>query len=130
MELTKNEAYSVAEMIDMNLLDTIRNDTEIDSMEWLINTVHAYEKLCRISGYQGLTDDCGKEPEEPLTWDELCRLEMIGEPVWNSRTTRWMLIIDSANDGTWVDLINHAGGKEHWTEHDLRKNPLYRKEIK
>lgn len=65
---------------------------------------------------------------DPLTWDDLCRLEMIGEPVWNSNTLRWMLIIDNASDGTWIDLVNHAGGHEKWIEHDLRKNPLYRKE--
>ena len=64
---------------------------------------------------------------DPLTWDDLCRLEMIGEPVWNSATRRWMLLIDSANDNTWIDLVNHAGGVEHWIEHDLRKAPLYRK---
>lgn len=63
----------------------------------------------------------------PLTWDELCRIDMIGEPVWNSATRRWMLLIDSANDNTWIDLVNHAGGVEHWIEHDLRKAPLYRK---
>lgn len=66
----------------------------------------------------------------PLTWDKLCELHMIGEPVWNSHTRMWMLIIDSASDGTWVDLVNHAGGKEHWMWYDLRKNPLYRKEKK
>lgn len=63
IDLTKDEAYSVAELIDMNLLDTIRNYKDIDSMEWLMNIVHVYEKLCKISGYVGLTDDCGKEQE-------------------------------------------------------------------
>lgn len=129
MELTKNEAYAVAELIDISLYERIRNDTDIDSMQWLINTVHAYEKLCRISGYVGLADNCGKESEEPLSWDDVCRLEMIGKPVWNSNTLNWMLIIDSANDGTWIDLINHAGGHEKWIEHDLRRNPLYRYEM-
>ena len=68
--------------------------------------------------------------EQALTWNELCKLHMIGEPVWNSSTRRWMLVIDSAYDGTWIELINHAGGHEKWIEHDLRKNPLYRKEKK
>ena len=70
------------------------------------------------------------DPNLPLTWEDLCKLDMIGSPVWNGHTHRWMLIIDSANDGTWIDLVNHAGGKEHWIEHDLRKNPLYRNEKK
>jgi len=63
---------------------------------------------------------------DPLTWDELCRIDMIGEPIWNEGTRRWMLLIDSANDGSWIDLVNHAGGKERWIGHDARKFPLYR----
>ena len=62
-----------------------------------------------------------------LTWDELCRIDMIGEPVWNGGTSRWMLLIDSGSDNTWIDLVNHAGGRERWIEHDLRLAPLYRK---
>ena len=62
----------------------------------------------------------------PVSWDVLTSVDMIGEPVWNSNTRRWMLLIDSANDRTWVELINHAGGHEKWIEHDLRKFPLYR----
>lgn len=65
----------------------------------------------------------------PLTWDELCRIDMIGEPVWNLATRRWMLLIDSANDNTLIELVNHAGGREHWIEHDLRLAPLYRKPV-
>lgn len=85
---------------------------------------------------QKLIEDCGclihkKDPRldltHPLTWEDLCRLEMIGEPVWNSNTLRWMLLIDSASDGTWIELVNHAGGRERWIEHDLRLAPLYRK---
>jgi len=32
LDLTEGEARAVAEMIDMNLFSTIRNDDEIDSM--------------------------------------------------------------------------------------------------
>lgn len=53
--LTKDEAYAVADIISIDLIDRIRNDTDIDSMEWLINIVHAYEKLCEYSGYVGFT---------------------------------------------------------------------------
>ena len=51
IDLTKGEAYAVAEMIDMNLLDNIRNDTDIDSMLWLRRVIHAFEKLCKYSGH-------------------------------------------------------------------------------
>ena len=56
IDLTKKEAYAVAEFIDMNIYDNIRNDLDIDSFEWLKNIVHAYEKLCEASGYRGLTE--------------------------------------------------------------------------
>ena len=61
-ELTKDEAYAVAELIDLNLLDTIRNDTDIDSMLWLRRIVHAFEKLCKMSGYNsGYADEVTDE---------------------------------------------------------------------
>jgi hypothetical protein len=54
--LTKDEAYIVAEFIDGNLYNYIRSDEEIDSMQWLRNVLHAYEKMCAASGYVGLTE--------------------------------------------------------------------------
>lgn len=56
-DLTKDEAYALADFIDIALYDRIRNDTDIDSMTWLKNMLHAYEKLCAFSGYVGLTED-------------------------------------------------------------------------
>ena len=55
-ELTKKEAYAVAKFIDCNLLNYIHSDTDIDSMGWLRNVVHAYEKMCKASGFVGLTE--------------------------------------------------------------------------
>ena len=57
VNLTKREAYALADIIDMNLFDIIRKDTEIDSMEWLYNVLSAYGKLSQYSGYRGLTMD-------------------------------------------------------------------------
>lgn len=54
--LTKDEAYAVAEFIDGNLYNYIRSDEEIDSMQWLRNVLHAYEKMCAASGYVGATE--------------------------------------------------------------------------
>ena len=53
-ELTKDEAYVVADLISSNLFDIIRNDSDIDSMQWLINIIKAYEKMCQVSGYKGV----------------------------------------------------------------------------
>lgn len=54
--LTKDEAFAVADFIDGNLFDCIRNDTDIDSVQWLRNVLHAYEKMCAASGYVGTTE--------------------------------------------------------------------------
>ena len=55
-ELTKTEAYAIAEFIDHTLIQEIRNDVDIDSMGWLRNMVHGYEKLCKYGDYQGVTE--------------------------------------------------------------------------
>lgn len=61
-ELTKDEAYAVAEFIDMNIFDAIRNDTDWDSFQNLRDLIHGYEKCCAVSGYKGLTDSEGEQP--------------------------------------------------------------------
>lgn len=64
LRLTKDEATAVANHIDMTLFQSIRDDTEIDSMTWLRNIVRAYEKLCAYSGYVGLTESPEDAPGE------------------------------------------------------------------
>lgn len=54
--LTKDEAYAVAEFIDMNIFTAIRTDEEWDSFQNLRNLIHAYEKCKTQSGYIGMTD--------------------------------------------------------------------------
>lgn len=61
--LTKDEAYAIAEFIDINIFTAIRSDTEWDSLQNLRNLIHGYEILCRLSGYVGLTED-GCQTEE------------------------------------------------------------------
>lgn len=58
--LSKDEAYALAELADYTLIDYIRENCDVDSMEWLKNVVRGYEKLCEVSGYVGLTER-GKE---------------------------------------------------------------------
>ena len=63
--ITTNEAYSLAEFIDFNLIQSIRDDVDIDRMQWLRNMIHSYEKLCAYSGYVDLTDDApGKTSDD------------------------------------------------------------------
>ena len=54
--LTKSEAYAIAWHIDMTLMQEIRENHDIDSMQWLCNIIHGYEKLCAASGFVGLTE--------------------------------------------------------------------------
>ena len=64
--VSKGEAYSISEYIDLSIFDHIRNDTDIDSVMWLINIVDIYKKMCRISGYVG----AGENGNEPWRFDE------------------------------------------------------------
>ena len=63
IDLTKDEAFALAEHIDFTLYDRIRDDTDIDSMYWLRNMARAYEKLCEYGGYVGLTEQEKEEKE-------------------------------------------------------------------
>ena len=62
IDLTKGEAYAAADIIDTYIFQMIRDDLDIDNMCWLRNILGAYDKLCSISGYQGITDS--KEDEQ------------------------------------------------------------------
>lgn len=69
MELTKDEAYAIAEFIDANIFDAIRNDTDWDSFQNLRNLIHGYEKCCKVSGFIGLTDLQENEDNERFNED-------------------------------------------------------------
>ena len=45
VELTKNQCRNVAEFIEMNLLDVIRNDVDIDNVAWLEDMLDAKRTL-------------------------------------------------------------------------------------
>lgn len=62
--LTRDEAYAIAEFIDANIFDAIRNDTDWDSFQNLRNLIHGYEKCCKLSGFVGLTDSYMEGGEE------------------------------------------------------------------
>lgn len=68
---------------------------------------------------------------DPLIWDELFCLEMIGRPVWSEEKRGWMLLIDSALDNrSWVDLVDSSGKIIRIGPHDLEKYQLYKREKK
>ena len=65
---------------------------------------------------------------KPLTMDDL--REMIGEPVWNSNTLKWMLIhrfVDAEGDlAPIVWFVRDDGQFTNMVADDLIKYPLYR----
>lgn len=61
--LTKDEAYAVAEFIEVNIFDAIRNDAEWDSAYVLLNLMHVLEKAVKVSGYKGMTIQGGEQDE-------------------------------------------------------------------
>ena len=98
------------------------------------NTVHIDEtyadllSLIRHAGSAITKADPRLDNSHWISWDDLTKLDMIGQPVFNSNTRKWMLVIDSAGPYThdWIVLLNDAGGQERWNEHDVQKFPLYR----
>lgn len=52
IEITKSEAYSLRDFIENYLFDAIRNDVEIDNMEWLNNIMSVYKK-CKAGEEDG-----------------------------------------------------------------------------
>ena len=45
VELSKTQCQAVAEFIEMNVLDVIRNDVDIDNIAWLENMLDAKRTL-------------------------------------------------------------------------------------
>lgn len=54
LNLTETEAKNVAEFIELYLIESIRNDPDIDNLMWLFDMMHAFEKLCEYSGYESM----------------------------------------------------------------------------
>ena len=44
IEITKDEAESLVDLIECNLYEIIRNDVDIDSIGWLANIMSLYQK--------------------------------------------------------------------------------------
>ena len=45
VELTKDQCKNVAEFIEHNIFDEIRNDVDIDNIEWLRDMLDAHKVL-------------------------------------------------------------------------------------
>ena len=45
VDLTESQCRNLCEFIEFNIFEYIRNDTDIDNIEWLIDMIEAYQKL-------------------------------------------------------------------------------------
>lgn len=60
-ELTKAEAFAIANFIDAYLFTLIRQDEEADNIWWLKDVLDGFEKLCRFSKYGNVPNDGERE---------------------------------------------------------------------
>ena len=51
VKITSNEAASLRDFIELNLIDAIRNDVEIDSLLWVYNILNVYRKCGGLKEY-------------------------------------------------------------------------------
>ena len=45
IELTESQCINLAEFIELNIFGFIRNDEEIDNINWLTDMIYVYKKL-------------------------------------------------------------------------------------
>ena len=54
VELTKSQCNNLAEFIELNLLDSIRNDPDMDNLDYLRDMLNAEEALRKaVDEYEG-----------------------------------------------------------------------------
>ena len=102
-----------------------------DGYDWSVRESYdEVKQLIRSAGCAIQKQDPRLDTTSPISWDELLTLGMIGQPVWNSNTREWMLLIDSSLDGrSWIDLIDNCGKTFRWGPVEVSKYPLYRMKV-
>ena len=95
----------------------------------MISVEETYEELKDLIVSAG----CHIEKTDPrldavnhLTMEEL--RNMAGEPVWNSNTRRWYLVMDDPDEVT-VCIMDHKDHVEVYNEDKLIAKPLYRMKV-
>lgn len=53
VELTKSQCLNLAEFIEFSFIDSIRNDTDVDNMNYLVDMCDAYRVLTAAAGLEG-----------------------------------------------------------------------------
>ena len=50
INLTKSQCKNLAELLEFNIFEIVRNDTDIDNINWLVDLMDAYTKLKEAGG--------------------------------------------------------------------------------
>ena len=45
IDLTESQCKNLCDFIEFNIFEYIRNDKDIDNIDWLVNMMEAYQKL-------------------------------------------------------------------------------------
>ncbi len=45
IDLTESQCKNLCDFIEVNIFEYIRNDTEIDNIDWIVDMMEAYKKL-------------------------------------------------------------------------------------
>lgn len=66
MEITKSEASSLCEFIELNIFNNIRDDPDVDNIAWLVNLMNIFQRAADFLDINGgrlitMTDCFGKE---------------------------------------------------------------------
>lgn len=52
MEITKLEASSLCDFIEMNIFESLRNDPDADNIAYLVNLMNVFQRAAEFSGYK------------------------------------------------------------------------------
>lgn len=100
--------------------------SDCDENPGMITVEETYDELTeliRSAGCHIEKEDPRLDSVKPLTMEEL--RQMYGEPVWNSNTRRWYLVMDDPDEVT-VCIMDNKDNVEVYNEDKLTANPLYR----
>lgn len=62
IDLKESQCINLCDFIELNIFDYIRNDTDIDNIDWLVDMMEIYQKLKKWNTASGII-------EPPIVYD-------------------------------------------------------------